>query len=70
MRIALYVAGVLCILVGGVWFLQGVNVFPGSFMTGQTKWAIYGAVIVVIGIAFVIAASRRVGVRAQPANDR
>jgi len=70
MRIALYVAGVLCILVGGVWFLQGVNVFPGSFMTGQTKWAIYGAVIVVIGVAFVIAASRRVGVRAQPANDR
>jgi len=59
MRIALYVAGVLCILVGGVWFLQGINVFPGSFMTGQTKWAVYGGVIVVIGIAFVIAASRR-----------
>ena len=69
MRIALYVAGVLCILVGGVWFLQGVNVFPGSFMTGQTKWAVYGAVIVVVGVAFVIAASR-VGVRAPPANDR
>jgi len=70
MRIALYTAGVLCILVGGVWFLQGVNVIPGSFMTGQTKWAVYGAVIVVIGVAFVIAASRRVGVRAQPSNDR
>jgi hypothetical protein len=70
MRIALYVVGVLCILVGGVWFLQGVNVFPGSFMTGQTKWAVYGAAIVVVGIAFVIAASRRVGVHAQPSNER
>ena len=70
MRIALYVVGVACVLVGGVWFLQGINVFPGSFMTGQTKWAVYGAIVFVAGIALVIAASRRVHVRAQPSNDR
>ena len=70
MRIALYVAGVACALVGGVWFLQGINVFPGSFMTGQTKWAVYGAMVFVAGIALVIAASRCVRVRAQPSNDR
>jgi hypothetical protein len=45
-------------------------VFPGSFMTGQTRWAVSGAVIVVIGIAFVIAGSHRAGVRVQPPNDR
>lgn len=28
--------------VGAVWFLQGINVLPGSFMTGQTKWAVIG----------------------------
>jgi len=47
MRIVLYVVGVLLMLVGAVWFLQGISVLPGSFMTGQTRWAVYG------GIAFI-----------------
>jgi LPXTG-motif cell wall-anchored protein len=59
MRIVLYVIGVLCLLVGGVWFLQGVNVLPGSFMTGQTKWAIYGGALLVAGVALLFAARRR-----------
>ena len=59
MRIALNVSGVLCLLVGCVWILQGVNVLPGSFMTGQTKWAIYGALLAVGGIGLLISANRR-----------
>jgi uncharacterized membrane protein HdeD (DUF308 family) len=59
MRIVLYVAGVVCVLVGGVWILQGINVLPGSFMTGQTKWAVYGVGMFVAGVALVIAANRR-----------
>jgi hypothetical protein len=59
MRIALNVAGVLCSLMGGVWFLQGINVLPGSFMTGQTKWAIYGAVLLLIGVGLLILGNRR-----------
>ena len=59
MRIALNLVGVLCLLVGGVWILQGINVLPGSFMTGQTKWAIYGALLAVAGIGLFIAANRR-----------
>jgi hypothetical protein len=47
------VAGVLLALMGCVWFLQGINVLPGSFMTGQTKWAIYGVITLVIGLAVV-----------------
>jgi hypothetical protein len=27
---------------GCIWFLQGINVRPGSFMAGQIKWAVYG----------------------------
>lgn len=46
--------GVVFIIVGVVWFLQGVNVLPGSFMTGQTKWAIIGAVSFVIGVALLV----------------
>ena len=61
MRIALYVSGVLCLLVGCVWILQGINILPGSFMTGQTKWAIYGGLLVVAGIGLLISANRRRG---------
>lgn len=46
--------GVVFILVGVVWFLQGINVLPGSFMTGQTKWAIIGAISFVVGIVLLV----------------
>ena len=59
MRIALNVSGVLCLLAGCVWILQGINILPGSFMTGQTKWAIYGGLLVVAGIGLLISANRR-----------
>lgn len=52
------VAGVLLVLVGFVWILQGINVLPGSFMTGQTKWAVIGAIAVAVGIALFVAARR------------
>ena len=60
MRIELNVIGALCIGMGGVWILQGINVLPGSFMTGQTKWAVYGAVLAVVGIGLLMASRRRV----------
>jgi hypothetical protein len=59
MRIVLNVLGVLCLLLGCVWILQGINILPGSFMTGQTKWAIYGGLLVVAGIGLLISANRR-----------
>jgi uncharacterized membrane protein HdeD (DUF308 family) len=59
MRVVLNVLGVLCLLMGGVWILQGINILPGSFMTGQTKWAIYGAVLLVVGVAMLTSANRR-----------
>ena len=59
MRIALNVSGVLCLLVGCIWILQGINILPGSFMTGQTKWAMYGGLLVVAGTGLLITANRR-----------
>jgi uncharacterized membrane protein HdeD (DUF308 family) len=50
MRTTLIVIGVLLMLVGTVWFLQGINVLPGSFMTGQTQWAVYGAIAFLVGV--------------------
>ena len=37
-------------LFGGVWFLQGINMLPGSFMTGQIRWAVYGDIAVIVGV--------------------
>ena len=59
MRITKNVLGALCLLVGCVWILQGVNILPGSFMTGQMKWAIYGGLVAVMGIGLLISANRR-----------
>lgn len=59
MRIALNVAGVLFLLAGCIWVLQGINILPGSFMTGQTKWAVYGGLMVVVGLGLLISANRR-----------
>jgi len=59
MRTAMTIAGVLLILMGIVWILQGINVLPGSFMTGQRKWAVNGAIAAIIGIALLVFARRR-----------
>ncbi len=58
MRIALNISGALLLVLGCVWFLQGINLLPGSFMTGQAQWAVYGAIAVVAGIGLLIAAKR------------
>jgi uncharacterized membrane protein HdeD (DUF308 family) len=58
MRIVLNVSGVLLVLMGGVWILQGINVLPGSFMTGQSKWTVYGIVAAVAGVVLLVVARR------------
>jgi hypothetical protein len=58
MRMLMTIVGVLLVLIGGIWILQGINVLPGSFMTGQTKWAIYGALAAVAGVVLIVLARR------------
>ena len=52
--------GILLILVGVVWFFQGIGVIPGSFMTGQNFWAVAGFLAVISGIALARTWRRRV----------
>jgi uncharacterized membrane-anchored protein YitT (DUF2179 family) len=59
MRIAMAILGVLMVLMGGVWFLQGINVLPGSFMTGELRWAVYGGILAAVGIGLLWRAKRR-----------
>jgi hypothetical protein len=53
------IIAVLIILSGGIWILQGVNILPGSTMTGNPQWAVNGAIAVLIGAAIFWYASRQ-----------
>jgi hypothetical protein len=57
MRLALNIVAILLVLVGFTWFLQGINVLPGSFMTGQIRWAVYGGIAVAVGITLLLRAN-------------
>lgn len=60
MRYALVIVGVIMIAIGGVWLLQGTNILPGSFMTGQQQWAIIGAIVLVVGIVVLLVGARMI----------
>ena len=59
MKILLNVVGILLIVMGATWFLQGIGVLPGSFMTGEIQWAVYGACALVVGLVALARANRR-----------
>lgn len=59
MKIILTIIGVLLILFGAVWVLQGINVLPGSFMTGQIRWAIYGGIAVLVGVLMIVLVNKK-----------
>jgi hypothetical protein len=54
MRIVLRILAVLLIAMGTVWILQGVNILPGSFMTGQIQWAYRGGVAALAGVGIFL----------------
>jgi hypothetical protein len=58
MSYVLLIVGGVVILIGGVWLLQGLGILPGSFMTGQTFWAVMGAVFLAVGGLLVLAGFR------------
>ena len=59
MKISLNVFGVMLILAGGVFFLQGINILPGSFMTGDPQWAVIGGVMIFAGTGLMLWSNRR-----------
>jgi len=59
MKIPLNILGSILVLAGSVFFLQGINILPGSYMTGDPQWAINGAILIVAGIGLVVWANRR-----------
>ena len=52
------VIGVVLVLVGVVWFGQGIGAIGGSFMTGEAFWAVMGAFAIVVGAVLLRGAVR------------
>ncbi len=44
------IVGVVLVLIGLVWIGQGVNLLPGSFMSGQPIYAVLGLVVAALGV--------------------
>jgi hypothetical protein len=59
MRTSLNILGALLVLFGAIWFLQGINLLPGSFMTGQIRWAFYGGIAFAAGVSLLLMARRQ-----------
>ena len=51
--------GALFVVVGAVWFLQGIDVLGGSGMSGKTLWAVIGPILALAGAAMVVAGLRK-----------
>jgi hypothetical protein len=52
------IIGVVLCAVGTVWILQGTKVIHGMSMSGQSKWAVIGSVVVVMGLVCLAWAAR------------
>ena len=58
MRVALFVVGLLVLLIGAVFAGQGLGFIPGSFMTGDMKWFWIGLAMIVVGLALGVGGLR------------
>jgi len=59
MKLILNIAGVVLILIGAIWFLQGLGIIPNSFMSGQRQWSVFGALAMLAGAGNLYAARRQ-----------
>ena len=58
-RIISIVVGVLFVLTGLVWAGQGLNLIPGSSMTGNRMWFYIGLVAALVGAVLIVAGTRK-----------
>ncbi|MGE5223641.1 MAG: hypothetical protein ACM3PY_14480 [Omnitrophica WOR_2 bacterium] len=59
MKWVLNIVGLILILLGVIWLLQGINVLPGSFMSGHLIYSALGIVVGALGAVLLIFNSRR-----------
>ena len=57
-RVALLI-GILLVLIGIVWTLQGLDILGGSGMSGVAVWAVIGPFVALIGLVVAFGARRK-----------
>lgn len=51
--------GVVLTIAGVIWALQGFGVIGGSFMSGDSVWAIIGPIVAAVGLILAVIGVRR-----------
>jgi hypothetical protein len=46
--------GVVLVLIGLLWTLQGLGVIGGGGMSGKTMWAVIGPIVALIGLGLAV----------------
>ena len=52
-KIVKTIVGVIMLLAGILWTLQGANILGGSVMSGQSQWLYIGIVVGLAGVALL-----------------
>ncbi|MGO9410029.1 MAG: hypothetical protein ACLQCB_04675 [Spirochaetia bacterium] len=58
MRWVLIIIGLLVLVVGVIWALQGTNLLPYGQMAGDKHWVVRGGVLGIIGIILIVLGAR------------
>jgi len=51
--------GILMVLSGVLFTLQGIGKVQGSFMSNTTTWTVLGPIIALVGVGLVVGGARR-----------
>jgi hypothetical protein len=55
------VIGAIAAVLGAIWTLQGLNILPGSFMTGDSTWVVIGLIALAAGLVLLATGVNRRG---------
>jgi hypothetical protein len=53
--------GLLAVVLGALWTMQGLDLLGGSSMSGQTMWAVIGPIVAIAGLVLIIIGVRKRG---------
>lgn len=59
MRWVAIVGGVVMMLIGAIWTLQGASILLGSPMTGENFWLYTGIIVFLLGVTLAVWGWRR-----------
>jgi hypothetical protein len=57
------IGGLLALLLGALWTLQGLDLLGGSVMSGVTVWAVIGPIVALAGLILIVVGVRKRGAR-------